>query len=74
MASIYGVHPGVAMVQKWISELKQKTGHSLDEWIALAKKEGPKAENDQREWLKTKYKLGTNSAWWIAARADGKDS
>jgi hypothetical protein len=29
--SIYGVHPGVAMTQKWIAELKQKTGRSLEE-------------------------------------------
>ena len=36
--SSYDVHPGVAMVQKWIAELKDKTGRSLEEWIALAKK------------------------------------
>jgi hypothetical protein len=29
------VHPGVAMVQKWIEELPGKTGRSLEEWIAL---------------------------------------
>jgi hypothetical protein len=71
-ASLYDVHPGVAMVQKWIAELKGKTGRSLDEWIALVKKEGPKDEKSRREWLKTKHKLGTNGAWWIAERADGK--
>ena len=69
--SIYGAHPGVAMVQKWIAELKEKTGRSLNAWIALARKEGPQAENDLREWLKTTHKLGTNSAWWIAERARG---
>jgi Domain of unknown function (DUF5655)/Domain of unknown function (DUF4287) len=71
-SSIYDVHPGVAMVQKRITELKPKTGRSLDEWIALAKKEGPKDDKSRREWLKTKHKLGTNSAWWISERADGK--
>jgi len=70
--SLYGVHPGVAMVQKWVSELKEKTGRSLEEWIALAKKEGPKDEQKRREWLKTKHKLGTNSAWWISDRVEGK--
>jgi hypothetical protein len=34
----YSVHPGVAMVQKWIEELPGKTGRSLEEWIALTKK------------------------------------
>lgn len=70
--SLYGVHPGVAMVQKWVSELKEKTGRSLGEWIAVARKEGPTGENEIRGWLKTKHKLGTNSAWWIAERAVGK--
>jgi len=70
--SLYDVHPGVAMVQKWVAELKPKTGRSLEEWIALAKKEGPKDENARRAWLKTKHKLGTNSAWWISDRVEGK--
>ena len=72
--SIYGVHPGVAMTQKWIAELKQKTGRSLDEWLRLIKKAGPKDEKARREWLKTEHGLGTNSAWWLAERAAGKGS
>jgi hypothetical protein len=70
--NLYDVHPGVAMVQKWIAELKERTGRSLEEWIAFAKKEGPKEGKARREWLKTKHKLGTNSAWWISERVDGK--
>jgi hypothetical protein len=72
--AIYDVHPSVAMVQKWIEDLKQKTGRSLEEWIAFVKKEGPKDEKSQREWLKIQNKLGTNAAWWIAARVAGKES
>lgn len=71
---IYDVHPGVAMVQKWITELKEKTGRSLEEWKEFVKNEGPKDEKAQREWLKIQHKLGTNSAWWIAARVAGKES
>ena len=71
-SSLYDVHPGVAMVQKWIAELKPKTGRSLEEWIALLKKEGPKDYHARRAWLKSKHKLGTNSAWWIADRAEGR--
>src|SRR5436190_9639285 len=70
--SIYGVHPGVAMTQKWIAELKEKTGRTLEEWLSHIKKKGPKDEKARREWLKTEYGLGTNSAWWLAERADGK--
>src|SRR6266542_2718622 len=72
--SMYGVHPGVAMTQKWVTELKQKTGRSLEEWLRLIKKSGPKDEKARREWLKTEHGLGTNSAWWLAERAEGKGS
>ncbi|HEX8765022.1 MAG TPA: DUF5655 domain-containing protein [Candidatus Acidoferrum sp.] len=70
--TLYDVHPGVAMVQQWVAELQSKTGRSLEEWLALVKQEGPKGEKARREWLKTKHKLGTNSAWWISERAAGK--
>lgn len=70
--SLYAVHPGVEMMQKWVVELKEKTGRSLEEWIAFVRKEGPATDKERREWLKTKHRLGTNSAWWIAERAEGK--
>ena len=68
----YSVHPGVAIVQKWIAELPEKTGRSLEQWLDLVKKTGPGDTKKCREWLKKEYGLGTNSAWWIADRAEGK--
>jgi hypothetical protein len=71
--SLYGVHPGVAMMQKWIAELKEKTGRTFEDWVALTQKEGPADGHKARvEWLKKKHKLGNNSAWWIAERVGGK--
>lgn len=70
--SIYSVHPGVTMTMKWVAELKEKTGRSLDEWIKLIKQEGPPTEIARRDWLKQKHGLGTNSAWWLAERSVGK--
>ena len=70
--SIYSVHPGILMTQKWIGELKQKTGRTLEEWLAHIKKAGPKDEKARREWLKKEYGLGTNTSWWLAERAEGK--
>lgn len=70
--SIYSVHPGVLMTQKWIGELKQKTGRSLEEWLKHIKKDGPADENSRRDWLKSEYGLGTNTAWWLAERSVGK--
>ncbi|MGA9988777.1 MAG: DUF4287 domain-containing protein, partial [Terriglobales bacterium] len=70
--SPYAVHPGVAMVQKWIEELPGKTGRSLEGWIALTKTSGPPTEKERREWLKREHKLGANSAARIAERLEGK--
>jgi hypothetical protein len=71
-SSLYSVHPGVEMVQSWIADLPAKTGRTLEEWIALVRKEGPAGEAERRDWLKKEHKLGTNSAWWLAERAAGK--
>src|SRR5262249_8170766 len=70
--SLYGVHPGVQMVQNWIATLPEKTGRSLDQWLALVKKDGPPTEKERRDWLKKKHGFGTNGAWWLAERAEGK--
>lgn len=69
--SIYSPHPSLALVQKWIADLKDKTGRSLDEWMHYLKKNGPKDNKERREWLKTEHGLGTNSAWWLSDRAAG---
>ena len=71
-SSLYSVHPGVAIVQKWIQELPEKTGRSLEEWLALTQRFGPATEKERREWLKKEHKLGTNTAAWIAERLEGK--
>jgi hypothetical protein len=71
--SIYSPHPSIAMVQKWIEDLPQKTGRSLDQWLKHIRKDGPDDEEAARGWLKEKYKLGTNTEWWLAERALGKN-
>jgi hypothetical protein len=71
-ASSYDVHPSLAMFQKTLAGLKQKTGRTLEEWIRFIEKEGPETEKDRREWLKAKHGMGTNYAWWIAERSVGK--
>jgi hypothetical protein len=62
------------MTQKWVEDLKQKTGRSLDDGLRLIKKSGPTDEKARREWLKTEHGLGANSAWWLAERAEGQGS
>ncbi|MDB5352064.1 MAG: hypothetical protein JWN86_3311 [Planctomycetota bacterium] len=67
---LYSVHPGVAMVQKWIADLPKKTGKSLDQWVAFIQSDGPHDLKARRAWLKAEHGLGTNTAWWLAERAD----
>src|SRR5438105_2760433 len=70
--SIYGIHPGVAMVQTAIAKLPEKTGRSLEEWVAFIRKSGPAGEAARRAWLKKEQKLGTNYASWLADLSEGK--
>jgi len=56
---LYAVHPGVAQIRKWIEELPQKTGRSIEEWITLTKTAGPPTEKERIDWLKKEHKLGT---------------
>jgi hypothetical protein len=71
--SIYDVHPGVAMVAKWVAELPQKTGRSVEEWSKLILTKGPKGTAARRDWLKKDHGLGTNNAWWLVDRAEGRN-
>lgn len=71
-AILYSPHPSISMVVKWVSELKEKTGRDLDEWCAYIQKNGPDDLPARRKWLKEKHKIGTNTAWWLAERADGQ--
>ena len=72
--SRYSVHPGVAMTGDWIAKLPEKTGRSLEGWLRLVRTSGPRTEKERLAWLKSKHGLGTNTAGWIAARAEGKGS
>jgi len=72
--SLYGVHPSVAMTQKMAATLEEKTGRSLEAWLALLKKSGLTTENERRSWLKSAHGLGMNTAWAIAGFAEPKGS
>ena len=72
-SSAYDVHPSVAMMQKWVAELKAETGRTLEQWVALTQKEAPAEGHKARvEWLRKTHKLSNNMAWAIAERAGGK--
>lgn len=71
-STLYSVHPGVKMMQDWVNGLPKKTGKSLEEWVDLLKREGPKEEKERRIWLKEQHHFGTNAAYWITDYVIGK--
>jgi len=73
-AAVYDVHPSIAMVQKCIDQLKPKTGRTLEEWVAIVKKDGPTGHQARREWLRSKHKIDNNAAWSIVEHAEGKSA
>jgi len=68
----YDLHPSVRMADSIIKGMKEKTGRSIDEWVAHVKKHGPAGEKERAAWLKKEHDLGTNYAGWIAQRSAGK--
>jgi Domain of unknown function (DUF5655)/Domain of unknown function (DUF4287) len=69
--SIYSPHPSMAITIKWVKDLPEKTGRSLDEWKAFINKKGPATEKERVAWLKNDLKLGTNTAHWLAVHSLG---
>lgn len=70
--SRYSPHPSIAWAQSVVANMKAKTGCTLEQWIPFVQEKGPAGEAARAEWLKTKHKLGTNYAGWIAACSVGK--
>jgi len=69
--SVYTLHPGFAMEESSLANLKERTGKSLEEWVRIVKKSGPAMERERIAWLKEAHGITTNYALWIAKRADG---
>ncbi len=70
--SPYDVHPSIAYIHSIVENLPKKTGRSLEQWIALVKKKGPKSEKERRAWLSGEHELGGTTASLIAEFAEGK--
>lgn len=64
----YDLHPSVTYVQAILANFKGKTGRTLEEWVALARREGPTDRKARQAWLKAQG-LGTNQAGLVAQRA-----
>ncbi len=67
----FDVHPGVAMVQKWVAELPAKTGRTFEQWTALVKRLKHPTAKEKRDHLKAEYGLGSVAAGWLVEAASG---
>jgi hypothetical protein len=72
--SVYTLHPGFAMEESSMANLKERTGRTVDEWVRVVKKSGPPTEKERIAWLKEAHGITTNYALWIAKRVDGGGS
>lgn len=70
--SLYSPHPSIEYARAILANLKTKTGRTLEEWIALLEKKGPKEEAARRDWLESEHDLGGTTAWGIAELSVGK--
>jgi hypothetical protein len=70
--TLYSVHPSSKMAMNVIANMKEKTGRSLEEWVALVNKKGPADEKGRTAWLKQEHGLGTNYAGWITEVSFGR--
>lgn len=64
----FDVHPSVAYVQAILANFKAKTGRTVDEWVALARAQGPTEPKPLQAWLKGQGLGGTQAAF-VAQRA-----
>ena len=52
--------------------LPAKTGRTFEEWVELTRRQGFSTRRERVEWLKSKHGLGTVTATFIAADAEGQ--
>ncbi len=52
--------------------LPAKTGRTFEQWVELTRRQGPASRKERIGWLKSGYGLGTVTANFIAADAEGR--
>lgn len=70
----FGIHPAVKMLDAWTGQLQQKTGKTLEEWVALVQAAGIPTQQEQKLWLKGHFSFSIMQATWIVEIAAGEGS
>lgn len=68
--SPYSMHPAFDYEEAGLRLIQERTGKTLEEWIAHVRKNGPEDPKDRLAWLK-KQGLTMNYACWVGSRASG---
>jgi hypothetical protein len=68
----YSLHPGFAMEAASVANLLERTGKSVDEWVAIVQASGPPGQKERQAWLKAEHGFTTNYALWVTERASGE--
>jgi hypothetical protein len=71
-SSRYSMHPSFAMEASYLTKLVERTGKSVDEWVAIVQASGPAGQKERLAWLKAEHGFTTNYALWVAGRASGE--
>jgi hypothetical protein len=71
--SKYSPHPGLMSEAADKEKLRAATGKTFDEWVALARRKGPKTQRECRGWLQKEHGHKMREAWWIATTAVADD-
>jgi hypothetical protein len=70
----YSPHPMFAREEAAKEKLLQATGKSFDQWVLLARKQGPKDHKRCTAWIRTKHGLASMTAWSVAFSATSDES
>ncbi len=54
-------------------KLRKDTGKTFQQWVGLARKQGPESHRELTAWLRSEHKLKSMLAWWIASSATHQD-
>lgn len=68
----FAPHPALKYIESGIENFKARTGHSIDEWVAITTKAKLPDRKARIAWLRNAHKLGLPSATAIADSFEGK--
>jgi hypothetical protein len=68
-AGLYSVHPGVLMIERWITTLPAKTGRSVEAWLTEIDLQGFVKLEACSRWLEIEHKFSAKAAAWLAGKA-----